>query len=249
MDLKTNTTETVKSGILCKGVEKGFGTGEAHTKVLNGIDFEAKAGEMTFLIGPSGCGKTTLITIIAGLLTPDKGDVHIFGQNIAKLGSSKLVDFRSRNIGFVFQQFNLLHTLNIMENAAVPLLAQGESAKKANEKACELLNKLGLGNHLHKYPAQLSGGQQQRVAIARALVHSPRIIICDEPTSSLDAESGQTAMQLFRDLAMAADRCLIVVTHDQRIYSYADRITAMSDGRIESDSAMSNRTKEVSNDI
>ena len=131
-----------------------------------------------------------------------------------------------------------------MENAAVPLLAQGASAKKANEKACELLNKLGLGNHLQKYPAQLSGGQQQRVAIARALVHSPRIIICDEPTSSLDAESGQTAMQLFRDLAMAADRCLIVVTHDQRIYSYADRITAMSDGRIESDSAMPNRTKE-----
>lgn len=224
-------------GIRCSGIEKGFGTGQARTQVLHGVNFDARAGETTFLVGPSGCGKTTLITIIAGLLKPDKGGIDIFGRSIQNLTNNALVDFRSTDIGFVFQQFNLLTSLDIVDNAALPLTIQGFGASASRARASELLTKLGLGPHLHRFPGQLSGGQQQRVAIARALVHEPKIVICDEPTASLDSESGKAAMDLFRDLASAPDRCVILVTHDQRIYSYADRIISMSDGRIAGDSA------------
>lgn len=223
-------------GIRCFGIEKGFGTGQARSQVLHGVNFDARAGETTFLIGPSGCGKTTLITIIAGLLKPDTGSIDIFGQSIHQLGKNSLVDFRAKAIGFVFQQFNLLTSLDIVENAALPLTIQGISTSQAHARARDLLQKLGLGQHLHRYPGQLSGGQQQRVAIARALVHDPKIVICDEPTASLDSESGKAAMDLFKQLASAPDRCVILVTHDQRIYSYADRIISMSDGRIAGDS-------------
>lgn len=223
-------------GIRCTSIEKGFGTGQARTQVLHGVNFDARAGETTFLVGPSGCGKTTLITIIAGLLKPDTGSIDIFGQAIHNLGNNALVDFRAKAIGFVFQQFNLLTSLDIVENAALPLTIQGVSTAQAHSRAKELLQKLGLGPHMHRFPGELSGGQQQRVAIARALVHDPKIVICDEPTASLDSESGKAAMDLFKELASAPDRCVILVTHDQRIYSYADRIISMSDGRIANDS-------------
>lgn len=219
-------------GIICKGIEKSFGLGQARTKVLHGVDFEARAGETTFLVGPSGCGKTTLITIIADLLSPDAGSIEVFGESIHKLGSNELVDFRARSIGFVFQQFHLLPTLDIVENAALPLVIQGHQAAKAYSKAREILSHLGLEGVLGRFPNELSGGQQQRVAIARALVHDPHIIICDEPTASLDSESGKTVMEFFRKLASTPDRCVILVTHDERIYSFADRIVSMSDGRI-----------------
>ena len=224
-------------GIRCTGIQKGFGIGQARVQVLHGLNFEAKAGETTFLIGPSGCGKTTLITIIGGLLKPDSGSISVFGQPIETLGSNALASFRASSIGFVFQQFNLLSTLDIVENAALPLTIQGVPQRTSHQKAKRLLEQLGLGPHLKRYPAQLSGGQQQRVAIARALVHDPKIVICDEPTASLDSESGQSVMQLFKNLAAAPDRCVILVTHDQRIYSYADRVISMSDGRITGDSA------------
>lgn len=230
-----NSTEFC--GIRCTGIEKGFGIGQARTQVLHSLNFEARAGESTFLIGPSGCGKTTLITIIAGLLKPDNGSISIFGQSIETFSGNALADFRANSIGFVFQQFNLLSTLDIVENAALPLTIQGISTHISHKKSKDLLVQLGLEPHLKRYPGELSGGQQQRVAIARALVHDPRIVICDEPTASLDSESGQTVMQLFRNLAAAPDRCVILVTHDQRIYSYADRIISMSDGRITADSA------------
>ena len=227
---------SVFPGIRCTAIEKSFGLGQSRTQVLHGVNFEAKSGETTFLVGPSGCGKTTLITIIAGLLKPDAGTVEIFGQTIQAMSGDALVDFRARGIGFVFQQFNLLDSLDIVENAALPLTILGIGSARARDRAGRLLVRLGLGNHLHRYPRQLSGGQQQRVAIARALVHDPRIVICDEPTASLDSESGQAAMNLFRDLASSPDRCVLIVTHDHRIYSYADRIVSMSDGRIASDS-------------
>jgi putative ABC transport system ATP-binding protein len=217
------------NGIRCTGIQKGFGVGQARVQVLHGLNFEAKAGETTFLIGPSGCGKTTLITIIAGLLKPDSGSISIFGQPIETLGSNALA--------FVFQQFNLLGTLDIVENAALPLTINGVPPRTSHQKARQVLEQLGLGPHLKRYPAELSGGQQQRVAIARALVHDPKIVICDEPTASLDSESGQAVMQLFKNMAAAPDRCVILVTHDQRIYTYADRIISMSDGHITGDSA------------
>jgi putative ABC transport system ATP-binding protein len=216
--------------VRCRGIIKEFGQGEARTRVLKGINLDVNIGQMTFLIGPSGCGKTTLISIIAGLLTPEAGTVELFGQSLNKLRGGRLVDYRGKAIGFIFQQFNLLPALTAAENAAVPLLAQGVPARKAIPMANALLERLGMGAQTKKFPSQLSGGQQQRVAICRALVHQPKLIICDEPTASLDAETGRTVMELLRDVAVDKDRAVIVVTHDNRIYSFADRIVAMSDG-------------------
>jgi putative ABC transport system ATP-binding protein len=156
----------------------------------------------------------------------------VLGQSLKKLRGGRLVDFRAKNIGFIFQQFNLLPTLTAAENAAVPLIGQHMSFGRAVRKASEMLERLGMQAQLRKYPSQLSGGQQQRVAIARALVHSPRLVICDEPTAALDAETGQTVMKLLRELAVTSERAVIVVTHDDRVYKFADRISSMSDGRI-----------------
>ena len=158
-------------------------------KVLRGVDFQVRYGEMTFLVGPSGCGKTTLLSVVAGLLDPSGGDLSVLGTEIAKLRSGEAVLFRRKNLGFVFQQFNLLPALTAAENASVPLLAAGWGRKKAVEKAVALLQDLGLGDRAHAKPNQLSGGQQQRVAFARALIHEPRLLVCDEPTSALDAAS------------------------------------------------------------
>jgi putative ABC transport system ATP-binding protein len=211
---------------------KSFGAGDAKTMVLNGANFQADAGKMTFLVGPSGCGKTTLISIIAAMLSADSGGVSVFGTNPLKLKPRALVRFRGQTVGFVFQQFNLLPALDAAENAAVPLIVQGVSSTKARAKACALLDRLGLSASVGKFPSQLSGGQQQRVAIARALVHEPKLIVCDEPTSSLDAASGKIVMELFRSLAVKPDRAAIVVTHDDRIFPFADRIAFMEDGRV-----------------
>ncbi len=220
--------------VRCAGIEKGFGRGPARVQVLRGTDFSVPTGQMTFLVGPSGCGKTTLISVVGGILSPDAGAVEVFGQDLAALSRGRLADFRLQNLGFIFQQFNLLPALSAVENAAVPLIARGESAARAHAAAAEALGELGLGDHGHKMPQQLSGGQQQRVAIARALVHQPRLVICDEPTASLDAESGQNVMALLRDVALAGDtqRAVVVVTHDNRIFDFADRMVEMSDGRV-----------------
>lgn len=221
-----------RAAATCQGIEKSFGTGEARVQVLRGVDLAIPAGQITLLMGPSGCGKTTLISTLAGLLTPDAGKIEVLGSDLTRLRGGKLVDFRAANLGFVFQQFNLLTALNAEENAGVPLLVQGHSMSRAKKAARELLIRLGLGKHLEKYPNQLSGGQQQRVAIARALVHAPHLVICDEPTAALDAEAGQIVMKLLCDLALDGKRAVIVVTHDHRIESFAHRIYRMADGRI-----------------
>lgn len=220
--------------VQCRGVIKEFGSGQARIRVLRGIDLDIYAGETTFLVGPSGCGKTTLISVIAGLLRPNEGTVSLYGEMTSQMRGGALVHFRAINLGFVFQQFNLLPALNAAENAAVPLVVQGMSLSKAVRKASELLERLEMGKHKNKYPNQLSGGQQQRIAIARALVHNPRLVICDEPTASLDAQTGHAVMEMLQELASAPDRAVIVVTHDSRIYSFADRIATMSDGQITS---------------
>lgn len=220
------------SGVFCRGIEKVFGRGESRVQVLRGADFEARPGEITLLVGPSGCGKTTLISIMGGLLTPDAGNVEVLGLDLKALGSGQLADFRMKHVGFIFQQFNLFPALTAVENAAVTLTVQGVTARHAKLRATELLQRLGMGSHVSKYPNQLSGGQQQRVAIARALVHEPRLLICDEPTASLDAASGQAAMQLLRAEAVKPGRSVIVVTHDERVYGFADHIVEMADGAV-----------------
>jgi len=218
--------------VRCSGVTKSFPAGEGVVEVLRGIDFDVPAGELTMLVGPSGCGKTTLISIIAGILTPTGGEVEIYGTPITQMSDAEKVAFRRSNVGFIFQQYNLLPALTAAENAAIPLVAAGMPMARAAGSASAILERIGMGAHRAKLPNQLSGGQQQRVAIARALVHAPRLIVCDEPTAALDAESGQTVLEILKDAALAPDRAVIVVTHDTRIYSFADRIASMEDGRI-----------------
>ncbi len=217
----------------CRGVTKHYGSGSNQVLALRGIDLEIPAGKLTMLVGPSGCGKTTLISVIAGILDRDAGECSVFGRDFSAMGQRERTRYRGENIGFVFQQFNLLPTLNAAENVAVPLMILGEGRAAAVAKGKEYLAQVGLGDRWKSLPSQLSGGQQQRVAIARALVHSPRLIVCDEPTSALDHETGGRVMALLKDVALKNDRALVIVTHDARIFSYADQIAKMDDGRVD----------------
>jgi putative ABC transport system ATP-binding protein len=227
-------------------VTKAFGTGDTKILALNDVSAEIPYGELVLLVGPSGCGKTTLISIAAGLLDPTEGVVAVLGQDLTKMSGTRKVHFRGKNIGFVFQQYNLLPAMTAVENACVPLLIGGWSRSRAIEKAAFLLNKVGLGSRLKSLPSQLSGGQQQRVAIARALVHDPKVLVCDEPTAALDAASGRTVMGLIQEAACQPDRAVIVVTHDSRVYDFGDRILEMSDGRLDKIIQNTNRSEPVS---
>ena len=220
------------AAVYCRGVTKSYVTGPTRVMALRGVDLEVCMGELLLLVGPSGCGKTTLISVVAGILDHDEGDCLVFQQDLRAMGQTRRTRYRGHNVGFVFQAYNLLPTLTALENVTVPLLLLGVHRSEAKARAEEVLVQVGLEDRLHALPAQLSGGQQQRVAIARALVHRPRLIVCDEPTSALDAETGQTVMEVLREAAMAEDRALIIVTHDNRIFNFADRIARMEDGRI-----------------
>jgi putative ABC transport system ATP-binding protein len=225
-------TTATDLAIRLRAVEKTFGKGESAVRALRGVDLDVPAGEMTMLVGPSGCGKTTLISILAGLLSRDKGELEVFGQDLNALRRDRLSAWRRDNVGFIFQQFNLVPQLTVAENVSVPLVLKGESVGAAVKKANELLATLGLEGRGKSAPLKLSGGQQQRVAIARALIHEPRLLVCDEPTSALDAELGRRVMSLIRDRSHQHDRAVIVVTHDDRIFHLADRIAQMDDGLI-----------------
>jgi putative ABC transport system ATP-binding protein len=220
------------NAVRCRDVQKHFGDGDARVHALRGVDFEARRGQLTFLVGPSGCGKTTLISVIAGLLDSTAGDVELFGQNTARLAPREQTLFRRRNLGFVFQQYNLLPALTAAENAAVPLLAAGVKRPEALDCAKSLLARLGLEHRVDAMPSKLSGGQQQRVALARALVHEPRLVVCDEPTAALDHATGESVMELLAASAVHPDRAVIVVTHDNRVFHFADSVAHMDDGRI-----------------
>jgi putative ABC transport system ATP-binding protein len=217
----------------CRNIVKTYGTGAAKVTALRGIDLDVYKGELLMLVGPSGCGKTTLISVVAGILDQDSGDCRVLGENLLAMGQRKKTAFRGENVGFVFQAFNLLPTLSAAENAAVPLLINGMNRKTALEKSRAMLERVGLGDRGHSLPSQLSGGQQQRVAIARALVHDPKLIVCDEPTSALDHETGHKVMEMLREVALGEGRSLVIVTHDARIFDFADRIAHMDDGRID----------------
>src|SRR5262245_14318074 len=220
------------AAVSLRGVTKEFGANGTKTLALRGVDLEIDDGQLTLLVGPSGCGKTTLISIVAGLLNPTQGDVTVLGNDLSKLSGRRLVDFRAKNIGFVFQQYNLLPALTAAENVAVPLIINGVSRVVAISKAKTILETVGLEARSNSFPTQLSGGEQQRVAIARALINEPRLLVCDEPTSALDAKSGQTVMELIKRVAVQPGRAVIVVTHDSRVFSFGDRLVEMSDGRI-----------------
>jgi putative ABC transport system ATP-binding protein len=227
------TDVAIERAVICRGVTKEFGDGDSRTLALRGVDLEVHPGQMTLLVGPSGCGKTTLISIVAGLLDVTAGDVTVLGQELRRIRGRQLVRFRGRHIGFVFQQYNLLPALTAAENAAVPLIIAGHKRSEAVAKASAILDAVGMGDRVNSLPAQLSGGQQQRVAIARALVHEPKLLVCDEPTAALDAHSGQTVMALLKRVAVQPDRAVIVVTHDNRVFGFGDRIVYMNDGVID----------------
>ena len=222
----------MNSAISCQNIIKTYNTDGQIVTALNGINVEIGLGELMMLVGPSGCGKTTLISIIAGILNQDSGQCLLFGEDFQALTNKEQLRFRAHNIGFVFQAYNLLPALNAIENVSVPLIINGTKRAIAEQKAKEILEQMGLSERMRALPAQLSGGQQQRVAIARALVHSPRLIVCDEPTSALDHKSGHIIMTLLKSIALQHDRALVIVTHDARIFNFADRIAEMDDGHI-----------------
>ncbi len=224
-----------RTAISTHGVSRDFKAGQETIRVLHDIDLDIKAGELTYLVGESGSGKTTLISIMCGILWPTEGEVEVFGTDIYNLSDTQLVNFRLENIGFIFQQYNLIPSIDAASNAAVPLMAQGMKRTEARDRATAMLDKLNIGDQAAKLPSQLSGGQQQRVAIARALVHEPRLVVCDEPTAALDAKSGRRVMDLLREVGVAPDRSVIIVTHDNRIFDLADRILVLEDGRVTHD--------------
>jgi putative ABC transport system ATP-binding protein len=215
-----------------RGLSKHFGSGEQRVQALQRIDWDVYPGQMTLIVGPSGCGKTTLLSVIAGILNPDEGEVSIFGNEVTSMSDRRRTSFRAKSIGFVFQQYNLLPALTAAENAAIPLVIAGWSKERAVRRAGEVLEMIGMGPKLNSLPGQLSGGQMQRVAIARALAHEPRLLVCDEPTAALDHETGLTVMELLREVAVRPDRAVVVVTHDNRVFGFGDRIAHMDDGRI-----------------
>ncbi|MCE9594664.1 MAG: ABC transporter ATP-binding protein [Planctomycetes bacterium] len=221
-----------ETAVRLKHVEKSYGLGEARVPALRGVDLDVGVGELLMLVGPSGCGKTTLISVVAGILDQDAGSCEVFGREINRMRSGEKTRFRGRTVGFVFQQFNLLPALTARENVAIPLLLGRVAYAEAQDRAQTMLERVGLGSRSKALPSQLSGGQQQRVAIARALVHEPRLVVCDEPTSSLDQQTGQQIVELLREVALSGSRALIVVTHDSRIFRFADRIAVMNDGLI-----------------
>jgi putative ABC transport system ATP-binding protein len=215
-----------------KKVSKSFHQGGDAIHALKEVNFDCTEGSITMIVGPSGSGKTTLLSCIAGVLDFDQGEIDVMGHSLHAMTQAEITLFRKRHIGFIFQLFNLIPTLTTEENIAIPLILNGMSDDEAEKKARQLLNKMGLEGRGKERPQNLSGGQQQRVAIARALVHEPTLVICDEPTASLDAETGAKIMELLVSVVKHERRSAIIVTHDNRIFKYADVIVKMEDGVI-----------------
>ncbi len=211
---------------------KWFGEESARTYAIQGVSFEASFGEMIYVVGPSGSGKTTLLSMISGILRPNEGTVAVKGRQIWEMGHNELADFRLNTIGFVFQDYHLFPKLTTVENVAIPLILKRVGWKKALDVAMEFLDVVGLKDRALLPPVKLSGGEQQRVAIARAIISRPDILIFDEPTASLDGATGKKIIGFVKENVLNDKRCIIIVTHDRRIFGFADRMIAMEDGRI-----------------
>jgi len=222
------------AGLAIKAQEliKWFGEGEAKTYAVKDVSFESYLGEMFFIEGPSGSGKTTLLSLISGILRPNSGSVLVGDKDIWNMTSDQLADFRLNKIGFVFQDYHLFPRLTTVENVAIPLILQKHDWNKSMDRAMEYLDILGIKSRAYLPPVKLSGGEQQRVAIARAIASSPDILIFDEPTASLDGDTGRKILDFVKKNVLNEKRCIIIVTHDSRIFEYADRIMKMEDGKI-----------------
>lgn len=218
--------------IKCRGIKKSYGENEARVEALKGIDLDVSEGELTLLVGPSGSGKTTLLSVITTILTPDSGELYLLDHEIHTMSEDEKAQFRQKSLGIVFQSLFLIPTLTVAENVSLPLLLAGHNQDEAMEKSIEVLKRLNIGHKADVSPSNLSKGQQQRVAIARAIVHDARIIICDEPTSALDHVAGGEVMKILQDFAVEASKAVLVVTHDHRTFSFANRIVYMNDGEI-----------------
>ncbi len=218
--------------IQATGLTKWFGEGEARTYAVRDVSFDAYFGEMLYVVGPSGSGKTTMLSMISGILRPNAGKVMVEGTDIWSLSDNALAAFRLHKIGFVFQDYHLFPRLTTAENVAIPLILQNRDWDEAMDEAMHDLEVVGLKDKAPLPPVKLSGGEQQRVAIARAIVSRPDIMIFDEPTASLDGETGRTIVSFVRQHVLTDQRCIVMVTHDARIYEFADRIAKMEDGRL-----------------
>lgn len=218
--------------IQCKGIKKSYGENETRIDALKGIDLDIEMAKLTLLVGPSGSGKTTLLSIITTILTPDKGQLLLLGQDVNSMSEKNKAQFCRDNLGIVFQSLFLIPTLTVLENVSLPLLIGGYTAEAAHSKSMETLKKLNMDHRSNSSPANLSKGQQQRVAIGRAIVNDSKILVCDEPTSALDQASGTDIMTILKELALHSLKAVLVVTHDHRIFSFADRIINISDGLI-----------------
>jgi len=211
---------------------KWFGEGETRTVAVREISFDAWFGEILFIEGPSGSGKTTLLSLISGILRPNSGTVMVEGQDLWAMTSDRIADFRLNKVGFVFQDYHLFPRLTTAENVAIPLILKRMDWNESINEAMKYLEIVGIGDRAMLPPVKLSGGEQQRVAIARAIASRPDILIFDEPTASLDGDTGRKIVDFVKKNILNEKRCIIIVTHDSRIFEYADRIIRMEDGRI-----------------
>ncbi len=218
--------------IQVKNLYKVYPIGENRVYALNGVDLTIREGEFCSIVGTSGSGKSTMLNMLAGLEKPTKGEVLIDGYHIEKMNENELVKFRRDNVGFIFQSFNLMGTMNAVENVALPLTFRGESKASREKKAEEMLKLVGLTKQLKHRPTQMSGGQQQRVGVARALVVDPKIIFADEPTGNLDSHTSAEVMELMKKVVKEQGKTLVMVTHDNHLAGFADRIFHIIDGKI-----------------
>lgn len=226
--------EKRKTAIVIKDLSKTFVIGKEKVKALDGINLTVYENEIVCLLGTSGSGKSTLLNMMAGLEKPSKGTITIFGERVDKMSERKLAMFRQRNMGFVFQSYNLLTNLNAIDNVSMPLMFAGEKRKVRNQKARAMLKMCGLGKRMRHKPTQMSGGQQQRVGIARAFVAKPKLVFADEPTGNLDTRTTIEIMEMMVSMSRENHQTLVIVTHDVEIAAYADKIYHITDGIISS---------------
>ena len=221
-----------KEAIVADGVTKWFGEGDLKMTAVDHVNFVAHFGEILFIVGPSGSGKTTLLSMVSGILRPNEGTVTVNGANIWTLNNDQLAEFRLNTMGFVFQDYHLFPRLTSAENVAIPLILKHRDWNESISEAKKYLEIVGLKNRAEVLPVKLSGGEQQRVAIARAIVSGPQILILDEPTASLDGDTGKMIIAFVKEKILNENRCIVIITHDARINEYADRILHMEDGRV-----------------